>query len=400
MPTQLQIRRGTTTDHNTFTGAAGELTVDTTKDTLIVHDGSTEGGFELARADGSNLNNIPSNLTVNGTVTADGLTVDGNASIGSSGTSVLDFERSGANYIRANNSGTGRLHLGAGSDLRFHTGQADNEFSENERLRISSGGDISFYEDTGTTPKFFWDASAESLGLGTTTPNYLLDVEGSGDLFRINSTSGNSLLQFSVPDTTSITGINFGDAGSSNTGAIYYRHTGDSLAFTTNGTEAMRIDSSGHLIVPEGVTLGTAAGTYVAANTLDDYEEGTFTPVLTTDNSDMTVSSYTNQDGLYTKVGDLVTIAISLQIGGFTSVGTGSLSITGLPFTPSTAGNFIFYGSSTFSTNAGWVNTPDSMGVFGDANKFRLVKNNTTMTATDLGGGAIWVRGALTYKTA
>jgi len=145
MPTQLQIRRGTTTDHNTFTGAAGELTVDTTKDTLIVHDGSTEGGFELARADGSNLNNIPSNLTVNGTVTADGLTVDGNASIGSSGTSVLDFERSGANYIRANNSGTGRLHLGAGSDLRFHTGQADNEFSENERLRISSGGDISFY---------------------------------------------------------------------------------------------------------------------------------------------------------------------------------------------------------------------------------------------------------------
>ena len=81
-------------------------------------------------------------------------------------------------------------------------------------------------------------------------------------------------------------------------------------------------------------------------------------------------------------------------------MGTGSLSITGLPFTPSAAGNFIFYGGPSFSTNAGWVNTPDSIGVFGDANKFRLVKSNSSMTATDLGGGSIWIRGAVTYKTA
>ena len=44
----LQLRRGTTTEHNTFTGAEGEVTVDTTKDTLVVHDGSTAGGFEVA----------------------------------------------------------------------------------------------------------------------------------------------------------------------------------------------------------------------------------------------------------------------------------------------------------------------------------------------------------------
>lgn len=48
MPTILQLRRGTTTEHNTFTGAEGEVTVDTTKDTLVVHDGSTQGGFEIA----------------------------------------------------------------------------------------------------------------------------------------------------------------------------------------------------------------------------------------------------------------------------------------------------------------------------------------------------------------
>ena len=41
-----------------------------------------------------------------------------------------------------------------------------------------TGGDISFYEDTGTTPKFFWDASAESLGIGTSSPTRTLDVVG------------------------------------------------------------------------------------------------------------------------------------------------------------------------------------------------------------------------------
>ena len=43
--TQVQFRRGTTTQHNTFTGALGEVTLDTDKDTLIIHDGSTAGGI-------------------------------------------------------------------------------------------------------------------------------------------------------------------------------------------------------------------------------------------------------------------------------------------------------------------------------------------------------------------
>ena len=49
MPTQVQWRRGTTTQHNSFTGAAGEVTVDTTLDTLRVHDGSTAGGIRIAK---------------------------------------------------------------------------------------------------------------------------------------------------------------------------------------------------------------------------------------------------------------------------------------------------------------------------------------------------------------
>lgn len=49
MATQVQQRRGTTTEHSTFTGAVGEITVDTTKDTAVVHDGSTAGGFPLVK---------------------------------------------------------------------------------------------------------------------------------------------------------------------------------------------------------------------------------------------------------------------------------------------------------------------------------------------------------------
>lgn len=48
MAKQIQLRRGTTAEHNTFTGAVGEVTVDTDKKTLVVHDGLTVGGTPLA----------------------------------------------------------------------------------------------------------------------------------------------------------------------------------------------------------------------------------------------------------------------------------------------------------------------------------------------------------------
>jgi hypothetical protein len=49
MATALRLRRGTTSQHSTFTGLEGEVTVDTTKDTVVVHNGSTAGGFPLAK---------------------------------------------------------------------------------------------------------------------------------------------------------------------------------------------------------------------------------------------------------------------------------------------------------------------------------------------------------------
>ena len=55
MAKSLQIRRGTTSEHNIFTGLSNEITIDTDKKTIITHDGEKAGGYALAREDLSNI---------------------------------------------------------------------------------------------------------------------------------------------------------------------------------------------------------------------------------------------------------------------------------------------------------------------------------------------------------
>ena len=82
MAIQIQLRQGTTTEHNTFTGAVGEVTVDTTKDVIVVHDGTTVGGhpvasranadgtIELIKKDGTSAGSINSTGLFNNTLTS------------------------------------------------------------------------------------------------------------------------------------------------------------------------------------------------------------------------------------------------------------------------------------------------------------------------------------------
>jgi len=56
MTTQVQFRKGTTSEHAQFTGANAEITVDTKKKTAVVHDGTDVGGFELQRARWEHIN--------------------------------------------------------------------------------------------------------------------------------------------------------------------------------------------------------------------------------------------------------------------------------------------------------------------------------------------------------
>jgi hypothetical protein len=65
MANAIQLRRGTTAEHSTFTGLVGEVTVDTTKDTIVVHDGATAGGVPLAKE-----SDIPAALTASEILTS------------------------------------------------------------------------------------------------------------------------------------------------------------------------------------------------------------------------------------------------------------------------------------------------------------------------------------------
>ena len=56
MTTQVQFRKGTTSEHAQFTGALAEITVDTSKNTAVIHDGQDVGGFELQRARWEDVN--------------------------------------------------------------------------------------------------------------------------------------------------------------------------------------------------------------------------------------------------------------------------------------------------------------------------------------------------------
>ena len=64
MPDQLQLRGGTSSEHNSFTGVAREVTVDTTKKTLVVHDGSTAGGTPLMKESGNSADVIFNGVSV------------------------------------------------------------------------------------------------------------------------------------------------------------------------------------------------------------------------------------------------------------------------------------------------------------------------------------------------
>ena len=58
MATQVQFRRGTTAQNNSFTGEVGELSIDTDIKTIRIHDGSTTGGFGIAKSDLSNVSGV------------------------------------------------------------------------------------------------------------------------------------------------------------------------------------------------------------------------------------------------------------------------------------------------------------------------------------------------------
>jgi hypothetical protein len=100
----------------------------------------------------------------------------------------------------------------------------------------------------------------------------------------------------------------------------------------------------------KGVYLGVTTAT--AANLLDDYEEGTFTPALNIGGS-TTGIAYTNREGRYTKVGRTVTCDLTFTLSSKGSQ-TGNLTIAGLPFTSVAHGGNVTSVASVGAFSGSW----------------------------------------------
>ena len=109
MAKQVKRRRGTTTEHNSFVGGAGEITIDTTIDTAVVHDGSQTGGFPLCRADLTNAQ-LANKISITELKCSDGTA---NQVLTTNGSGTLAF----ANTPIAANSING-THIALGSDAQ------------------------------------------------------------------------------------------------------------------------------------------------------------------------------------------------------------------------------------------------------------------------------------------
>ena len=190
--------------------------------------------------------------------------------------------------------------------------------------------------------------------------------------------------------------------------------SGNDIKFQSNGVEKASIDQDGNVVAAgtisstgdttittgdivfatagKGVCLGVTTNT--DSNTLDDYEEGTWTPSVGGD------ATYNTQTGKYTKVGNMITLVLEMNIN---VLGTGSTTtISGAPFTPisgtHTASAPIGYAANLATNCIGLYFRMDA----GNAQIHNATLNSaaaTTSTGTAIFGNSARVLFSITYLT-
>jgi hypothetical protein len=252
----------------------------------------------------------------------------------------------------------------AATDLLFHTYSGS---ASAERMRLTSAGNV---------------------GIGTASPQ---DYSGFTTL-HINGKSGGNggVLRLTAFDNTSSINI-YTQSGS----AIFNNTVNNSSTkFLSNDVEKIAITTN-------GITFN---GDTAAANALDDYEEGTWTPALSAAGGTGS-PTYSVRNGWYTKIGRQVTITWFIEFQKNTMSG-GTMVMSSFPFTLINGGGYFYPIGSILLDN---LTAALSNIVFQGANgttQGDLVSNNGTtgshvgLPISNLGSGTINLRGTLTYFTA
>jgi hypothetical protein len=313
-------------------------------------------------------------LNASKVLTAGSALIFDGTNLGIGGTGQLRFATSGGgigdNSIGTENSFSMMLRCGRGSTSNIELASDKLVFSTgaSERYRIASDG-VATWSNVGGVAGTAMTLNSTGLGVGVASPTHKLTVSATAGATAIFTSSG-AATAVTIDNTNAnawggnlaiaTNGVNAGFlgtigslVGSTSQNIAIWSTSGNGIVFHTNGNSTARaiIDSSGNVGV--GVTPAGTGGclqlksgitfpaTQVAssdANTLDDYEEGTFTPIVRGSTTSGT-GTYGNQVGYYTKVGRLVTCNVWLQWTAHT--GTGFLQFGGLPFnSANTTGNY------------------------------------------------------------
>jgi hypothetical protein len=145
-------------------------------------------------------------------------------------------------------------------------------------------------------------------------------------------------------------------------------NTGTLISASTIGVGGATPSASG-----AGITFPATQSASSDANTLDDYEEGTFTPAFSRSGINV---AYTSRNGFYTRVGRVVTLCCDLQLSTITAQGSGVLFLGALPFT-GVVGQYSNVGVVNYNTVFDTV-VVRTCWVYNNALAFNINTNNTS----------------------
>ena len=236
--------------------------------------------------------------------------------------------------------------LAINTNLPDNTTELITPTTERAQLTDERESVVNYKDDLGGVPnagKFLTVAvDGESL---TMVDEPTGELSGSGDAARIAFWSAAKVLTYDdyLSWNTSTDTLNafIVNATSKLIAAIIDSPEGNSITLSTQPTGGtltprLTISSGGLATFSNGIQFANPTPAYkVAATTLDAYEEGTWTALLTTAGNPF--NNQSNQTGNYTRIGNLVTIQVQVLLSGATSGGTGEVIVTGLPFTCSSS---------------------------------------------------------------
>ena len=237
-----------------------------------------------------------------------------------------------------------------------------------------------------------WNNADSKLYVGTFSPGTIqvggwvigTDVQaydaGLQSLAAISTTGADRLIYATATDVYTTSAFTaFGrslvdDANASTARTTLGLVIGTDVAPIAGPTFTGVLTTAGQIAFPAAVNLSAGA------NTLDDYEEGTWTPTFTATTTNPTVTYDTAiRYGIYVKIGKTVFISGTVVITALTAAGSGNLLISGLPFTAS-SGTTGGYGSLAIGYKASWTTTTPGTAYF-QASATNIQLGNEAMTA-------------------